>query len=125
MTAVAAGSRPTITALCAEVSDRNARADSSGKPNTTPSATSPRRAAVRPPGRGAPQSASSTAAGTAATAARPRPMKVGSSPSTASRVAGSVKLKPSTPSRPSATAMPATLRLDQPPRHVPQSAISR
>ena len=101
ITAVAAGSMPTITAPSAEVRSRRASAVNSGKPDhdperherEPPELVAPRarlaqheqqqrRRAPRPPppGRG--------------------PTKVASSSSTASRVAGSEKLKPSTPRKP-------------------------
>ncbi len=106
-TAVAAGSRPTTTALCAEVSSRRASAVKSGKPNTTPRATSPSRRNCERDGRGPRRSTSSSAAGMAASASRPMPTKVGSSSSTATRVAGSVKLKASTPRKPRNSAIGA------------------
>ena len=102
-TAVAAGSSPTITALCAEVRSWSARALKSGQPRTTPSATSASRASC---GRDGPRRARREQD----QRGRHRRDRLaadadedGSSSSTATRVAGSVKLKASTPRKPRKT----------------------
>ncbi len=79
---------------------RIASAVNSGKPTITPAATIAIRGSSARPGHGERVAASATAASRAATTARPSPTKTGSSPVTARRVAGSVRLKQATPNRP-------------------------
>ena len=79
---------------------RIAQAVNSGKPTITPAATTAIRGSSARPGHGERVASSTAAASTAATTARPRPTRTGSRPATASRVAGSVRLKQATPSRP-------------------------
>ncbi len=102
-TAVAAGSSPTMTALCAAVSSRSASALNSGQPRTTPKETSASRFICARVGHGDRVASRISAAGTAANASRPIPTKIASSSSTATRVAGSVKLNASTPRKPRKT----------------------
>ena len=106
-TAVAAGRMPTMTALCADVTSCSAMAVKRGQPKTTPSATIPRRRSCARDGNGALVRSRISPASTAANASRPMPTKVGSSCSTATRVAGSVKLKASTPIKPRNSAIGA------------------
>ena len=114
-----------MTAPCAEDSECSASAVNSGKPNTTPSDTSPSGRSWARVGRGWRVAASSAAASRPATTARPTPTKVGSRPSTATRVAGSEPLKPSTPRKPRKTATAATLRRGRPAGNVLQPGLVR
>src|SRR5215207_2166835 len=98
--AVAAGSSPTITALCAEVRPRSAKAVKIGQPIVTPEATIASRNSCGRVGSGARTARRIAPASTAAIASRPMPTNTGSSSSTATRVAGSVKLKARTPRKP-------------------------
>src|SRR3954454_3374716 len=109
-TAVAAGRNAMTTAPCAAVSDCSASELNSGKPTTTPAATSASPFASVRVGRGARVIARYAAARAAATVARPNATSHGSRSSTASRVAGNEKLKPRIPSAPSATPGPRRIR---------------
>src|SRR3954452_10562881 len=102
--AVAAGSTPTTTLVCAELRCLSAIELSSGKPTTTPSPTSAKRGRSARAGTRSRRTASSAAASTAATRARPRPTNVGSRSRTATRVAGSENENPTTPTKPQITA---------------------
>ena len=77
-----------------------AHALQTGKPTITPKTTMPRRFHCERVGRRWPVRSNSSAAGKAATTARPKPTETGSKAATARRVAGSVRLKARTPSRP-------------------------
>jgi hypothetical protein len=98
--AVAAGSSAITTAPWLAGAAVSAKDVSMGKPTTTPPATTARRSHCVPRGRRCRVSTRAAAARTAATTARAEPMNNGSSPSTASRVNGTVKEKASTPRRP-------------------------
>ena len=90
-----------MTAQCADVWCWSARAEKSGKPMTTPPPTIAIRAHRRRGGTASRRMPRAASASAAATTARPRPTTVPSSWPTAMRVAGKVKLNPSTPSAPS------------------------
>ena len=96
-----------MTALCADVTSCSAMAVNRGHPNTTPNATIARRRSCARDGNGARVSSRISPARSAANASRPMPTKVGSSCSTATRVAGSVKLNASTPRKPRNSAIGA------------------
>ena len=107
VTAVAAGSSAMTTAPWLAEAVVSAYDVSSGNPATTPPATTASRAHCAPRGSRCRVAARATAASTAATTARPDPMKSGCiPPSTAIRVNGTVKEKASTPSSPHAEAGP-------------------
>jgi len=101
--AVASGRSPITTAPCAAGAERIAHAEKSGKPTTTPPATTASRGSSAHPGHGARWTTRTIAARTAATTARPRPTNTGSSAATARRVAGRVRLKLATPTNPNAS----------------------
>ena len=85
--------------------------DSTGKPKTTPPATTPSETHCRPYGRAARVSRSATTASRAAIAARPTPMVYGPKPRSAKEVAGKVKEKASTPSAAAPNPSGSAIRL--------------
>src|SRR5262249_54485334 len=97
---VAAGSRPVITALRAEVRCSSANADRTGNPTTAPAPTDARRSHWLPLGRGCRVAARHRAERPAATTALPRETKIGARLWSASLVAGRVRLKAATPTVP-------------------------
>src|SRR6478609_8434207 len=104
ITAVAAGRSAMTTALWLADAVVSANDVSTGKPTTTPPATTASRTHCRPWGNRCRVAERATAARAAATTARPQPTKTGCRPpSTAMRVNGTVKEKARTPSSPHQT----------------------
>ncbi len=101
-TAVAAGSSAITTAPWLAGTEVSAKDVSTGKPTTTPPATTARRNHWRPRGSRCRVRPNAAAASTAATTALPLPTNSGDipAPSTAIRVSGTVKENAVTPNRP-------------------------
>ena len=98
---------------CADDTCRKASAVSSGKPTTTPSATTPSEGTSRHAGRGWRSASSSASPSSAAMLARAQVRKMGSKSMTATRVAGSEPAKIATPMKP-LTHPPADLSMAAP-----------
>ncbi len=98
--AVASGNNPIKTIECADVTRCSASAVSSGKPMTTPPATSASERHCPACGRGRRKSQIRPSASTPAIAPRQKVRKKGSNSCTAMRVAGSEPLKIATPIKP-------------------------